>query len=63
MIVTSFLTLAAVQSARKLNDQAQLLLESQRASEAMRELNLIPVGDVTNSPDGRMLIEVKHPLE
>jgi hypothetical protein len=42
-----------------LNDQAQLLLESQRASEALRELNMVPVGDLVKSPDGRTLIEVK----
>lgn len=60
VLMTSYLTLTAVQSTRKLNDQAQLMLESQRASDEMRELNLIPVGALVKAQDGRTLIEVKH---
>jgi hypothetical protein len=59
VLLTSYLILTAERSARQLNDQAQLLLESQRASEALRELNMVPVGDLVKSPDGRTLIEVK----
>lgn len=59
VLLTSFLILSAERSARTLNDQARLLLESQRASEVLRELNLVPVGDLVKSPDGRTLIEVK----
>ena len=59
VLLTSYLILTAERSARQLNDQAQLLLESQRSSEALRELNMVPVGDLVKSPDGRTLIEVK----
>ena len=59
IMLTSYLILSIHQSARKLNDQAQLFLESRHASDVLGELNLVPVGDLVKSPDGRTLIEVK----
>lgn len=60
IMLTFFLILSIRQSARKLNDQAQLFLESRQASDVLGELNLVPVGDLVKSPDGRTLIEVKQ---
>ena len=59
IMLTFYLILSIHQSARKLNDQAQLFLESRHASDVLGELNLVPVGDLVKSPDGRTLIEVK----
>jgi len=59
VLLTSFLILNAERSARKLNDQAQIFLSGLHASEVLGERGLIPSGDLTNFPDGRMFIEVK----
>ncbi len=59
VLTSSVLILESLRTAHQMSQQAQLMLGSQTASESLRELDLIPVGNLVKGKDGKTYIEVK----
>jgi hypothetical protein len=59
VLISSVLILESLRTAQQMSQQAQLMLASQTASESLRELDLIPVGNLVKGKDGKTYIEVK----
>jgi len=60
VLISSVLILESLRTAHQMSQQAQLMLGSQTASESLRELDLIPVGNLVKGKDGKTYIEVKQ---